>query len=98
MLLARRLRDDPARHAFWHSLRISFLLALETIAICLLLFVPTIYWVHLKVPRLRPVIAFLALIPFVVPPIIMVVGLLNFYKGTPTGSTQQPGASSSPRT
>ena len=77
-------------HGFWHSLRISFLLALETIAISLLLFVPTIYWVHLKVPKLRPVIAFLALIPFVVPPIIMVVGLLNFYKGAPSWFYQQP--------
>src|SRR5205823_7080685 len=69
---------------FWHTLKISFLLALETIVISLLLFVPTIYWVHLKVPRLRPVIAFLALIPFVVPPIVMVVGLLNLYRGAPS--------------
>ena len=44
---------------------------------------PTIYWVHLKLPRLRPVIAFLALIPFVVPPIVMVVGLLARLRGTP---------------
>jgi len=69
---------------FWHTLRLSFLLALETIAVSLALFVPTIYWVHLKVPRLRPVVAFLALIPFVVPPIVMVVGLLNFYRGAPS--------------
>ena len=68
---------------FWHTLKVSLLLAVETIVISLLLFVPTIYWVHLKLPRLRPVIAFLALIPFVVPPIIMVVGLLKVYKGTP---------------
>jgi putative spermidine/putrescine transport system permease protein len=68
---------------FWHTLKISLLLALETIVISLLLFVPTIYWVHLKLPRLRPVIAFLALIPFVVPPIVMVVGLLSVYKGSP---------------
>jgi putative spermidine/putrescine transport system permease protein len=39
--------------------------------------------VHLKVPRLRPVIAFLALIPFVVPPIVMVVGLLHVYRDSP---------------
>src|SRR5258708_32340265 len=39
---------------FWHSLKISALLALETIVISLVLFVPTIYWVHLKVPKLRP--------------------------------------------
>jgi putative spermidine/putrescine transport system permease protein len=76
--------------AFWHSLKTSFLLALETIAIGLVLFVPTIYLVHLKVPRLRPVLAFLALIPFVVPPIVMVVGLLNFYKGAPAWFYAQP--------
>jgi putative spermidine/putrescine transport system permease protein len=68
---------------FWHTLRLSFLLSLETIGISLLIFVPTIYWVHLKVPRLRPLLAFLALIPFVVPPIVMVVGLLNLYRGSP---------------
>ncbi len=46
---------------FWHTLRVSFVIALETIVISLLLFVPTVYWVHLKLPRLRPVIGFLAL-------------------------------------
>jgi putative spermidine/putrescine transport system permease protein len=75
---------------FWHSLKISALLALETIVISLALFVPTIYWVHLRVPRLRPVIAFLALIPFVVPPIVMVVGLLRFFKGTPSWFYAEP--------
>ena len=68
---------------FWHALKVSAILAVETIVISLILFVPTIYWVHLKVPKLRPVIAFLALIPFVVPPIVMVVGLLRVFKGTP---------------
>ena len=75
---------------FWQSLKISFLLALETIVISLALFVPTIYWVHLKVPKLRPVIAFLALIPFVVPPIVMVVGLLDVLQGTPSWFYAQP--------
>ena len=75
---------------FWHTLKISFLLALETIAVSLALFVPTIYWVHLKLPKIRPVLAFLALIPFVVPPIVMVVGLLKFYKGSPNWFYGQP--------
>jgi putative spermidine/putrescine transport system permease protein len=74
----------------WHTLRISAQLALETIAISLVLFVPTVYWVHLKVPRLRAVIAFIALIPFVVPPIVMVIGLLNVYRGTPSWFYDQP--------
>jgi putative spermidine/putrescine transport system permease protein len=75
---------------FWHTLKISLLLAVETIVISLLIFVPTIYWVHLKLPRLRPVLAFFALIPFVVPPIVMVVGLLSVFKGSPSWFYAQP--------
>ena len=77
-------------HQFWHTIRLSFLLSLETIVISLLLFVPTVYWVHLKMPRLRPVLGFMALVPFVVPPIILVVGLLNFYKGAPSWFYDKP--------
>ncbi|MER3410631.1 MAG: spermidine/putrescine ABC transporter permease [Thermoleophilia bacterium] len=78
---------DPS---FWKNIKTSFILSLETIAISLLLLVPTVYWVHLKLPRLRPVIGFLALIPFVVPPIILVVGLLDVYRGTPPWFYAQP--------
>ena len=67
---------------FWSTIKVSFRLALETIGVGLLLFVPTIYWVHLKVPRLRPVVGFMALVPFVIPPIILVVGLLKLFKDT----------------
>jgi putative spermidine/putrescine transport system permease protein len=77
-------------HQFWSTIRVSFVLALETIAICLLLFVPTVYWVHLKLPRLRPVLGFMALVPFVVPPIVLVVGLLNLYKGSPAWFYDKP--------
>ena len=77
-------------HQFWSTIRVSFLLSLETIAISLLLFVPTVYWVHLKLPRLRPVLGFMALVPFVVPPIILVVGLLNLYKGSPSWFYAKP--------
>ena len=83
------LRRDRPRRRLLATFKLSFLLALETIVLSLVLFVPTIYWVHLKLPKLRPVIAFIALIPFVVPPIVIVVGLLKFYKDTlaPPGSS-----------
>jgi putative spermidine/putrescine transport system permease protein len=68
---------------FWKTIRLSFVVALETIVLTLALLVPTVYWVHLKLPRLRPLIGFLALVPFVVAPIILVVGLLDVYRGTP---------------
>jgi len=78
---------DPA---FWKNLRISAVLAVETIVIALALLIPTVYWVHLKLPKLRPLISFLALIPFVVPPIILVVGLLDVYRSSPTWFYAQP--------
>ena len=83
----RGVFDDPE---FWKTIRLSFVIALETIVFTLVLLVPTVYWVHLKLPRLRPVIGFLALVPFVVAPIILVVGLLDLYRGTPTWFYAEP--------
>jgi len=68
---------DPS---FWKNIKTSFIIAIETIVISLGLLIPTVYWVHLKVPRLRTVLGFLALVPFVVPPIILVVGLLEVFR------------------
>jgi putative spermidine/putrescine transport system permease protein len=79
--------DDPE---FWKTIRLSFVIAIETIVFTLVLLVPTVYWVHLKLPRMRPVIGFLALIPFVVAPIILVVGLLDLYRGTPSWFYAEP--------
>jgi putative spermidine/putrescine transport system permease protein len=79
--------DDPQ---FVKALRQSFILSLETIAISLALLIPTVYWVHLKLPRLRTVIGFLALVPFVVPPIVLVVGLLDVLRPTPDWFYAQP--------
>ena len=83
----RVILDDPQ---FAKALKQSFILSLETIAISLVLLVPTVYWVHLKLPRLRPVISFLALIPFVVPPIVLVVGLLDVFRDSPDWFYAQP--------
>jgi putative spermidine/putrescine transport system permease protein len=75
---------------FWTTIRLSAVVSLETIVVTLVLLVPTVYWVHLKLPRMRSVIGFLALVPFVVAPIILVVGLLNLYRGTPSWFYAEP--------
>jgi len=79
--------NDPQ---FRKTIQTSFVLALETIVVSLALLVPTVYWVNLKLRRLRPVIGFLALVPFVVPPIVLVVGLLDFYRGSPAWFYAEP--------
>ena len=75
---------DPLFRA---SLAFSFKLALFTVVLVLGLLVPTAFWVHLKLPRLRPVMEFLTILPFVVPPIVLVVGLLQGSAGPRNGST-----------
>jgi putative spermidine/putrescine transport system permease protein len=66
-------------HEFWKTVKLSGLLALETIVISLGLLVPTAYWAHLKLPKVRTYIEFVTILPFVVPPIILVVGLLQLF-------------------
>jgi putative spermidine/putrescine transport system permease protein len=69
--------DDPVfRSSFWLSVQI----ALETVIASLVLMVPTVFWVHLRLPGLRPVMDLVSVIPFVVPPIVLIVGLAPFLK------------------
>ena len=67
--------DDPAfRSSFWLSVQV----ALETVLVSNLLIVPTAFWIHLKLPRLRAAMDFVSVLPFVVPPIVLIVGIIPF--------------------
>ncbi len=72
--------DDPQ---FAATLIYSFVVGIITIVVATVLIVPTAYWVRLRLPRLRPFIEFITLLPFVIPPIILVFGLLRSYSGPP---------------
>lgn len=81
------LTDPRFRDSFTYSA----LMALATIVVGLLLIVPTAYWVHLRLPQVRPLIEFITLMPFVVPAVVLVFGLIRIYSGPPlalTGSEQ----------
>jgi putative spermidine/putrescine transport system permease protein len=54
-------------------------LALLTVAGMLLLLVPTMTWVHLRVPRMRRVVEFICLLPLTIPAIVLVVGVAPIY-------------------
>lgn len=68
---------------FYVGLGYSFAVGVITIIVSLLIIVPTAYWVRLKAPRLRPVVEFVTLMPFVVPPIVLVFGLIRTFGGKP---------------
>lgn len=65
--------------AFQQSFAYSALLALFTIVLGVLLVVPTAFWVQLKLPKLRPVVEFLTLLPLVIPAIVLVFGYLRLF-------------------
>lgn len=79
---------------FFTALGFSFVVGLATIALSLAIIVPTAFWVRLRLPQLRPVVEFVTLLPFVIPPVVLVFGLIRIYSrpplvltGTPLSST-----------
>ena len=64
---------------FVHSFLYSILLACLTIIVSIALVVPTAYWIRLRLPEARRTVEFITLMPFVVPAIILVFGLIRIY-------------------
>jgi putative spermidine/putrescine transport system permease protein len=64
---------------FWETFLYSNLLAVATILANIVLIVPTAYWIRLRVPEARRIVEFITLLPFVVPAIILVFGLIGVY-------------------
>ncbi len=69
---------------FSQTLTFSLVLAFITTLLTVLLVTPTAYWVQLRLPTARPLMEFLALVPFAVPAIVMAFGLVEVYG---TGNT-----------
>ena len=77
----------PSQLGFTAALSLSLRLAAVTTAITLGLMVPTSVYVHLRLPRLRPIFDSITIVPIVIPPIVLIVGVLQvaptFLKSTP---------------
>jgi putative spermidine/putrescine transport system permease protein len=76
----QNLFADPK---FLTSFSASVIWAIFTILVGLLIFVPTAYWVRLRVPQFRAPVEFITLLPFVVPAIVYVFGLVRTYSQPP---------------
>ena len=71
-----RAFEDPA---FLETFLFSNLLAVATIVASIALIVPTAYWIRLRLPEARRITEFITLLPFVIPAIILVFGLIRIY-------------------
>ena len=61
---------------FQSALGLSLRLAAGTVAMTLVLLVPTTLWVHVRIPKARAFVEFLTVLPYVIPPIALVAGIL----------------------
>jgi putative spermidine/putrescine transport system permease protein len=64
---------------FLDSLVFSTLASLAAIVMGALIIVPTVYWVRLKVPKLRPLVEFVSLLPLIVPAVVLVFGYIRLF-------------------
>ena len=73
------LWDGLADSGFQASLSLSLMYSIVTTVLALVVVAPTAYLVELRFPRLRSTVEFLTILPFVIPPIILTVGLSSMY-------------------
>ncbi len=66
-----------SQDGFGTSLWLSVRLAIITTLITLALMVPTSVYVHLRLPRLRRVLDGITILPIVIPPVVLITGVLQ---------------------
>jgi putative spermidine/putrescine transport system permease protein len=75
------------QEGFSAAFELSVRLALITTVATLVLMLPTTIYVHLRMPRLRRLMEGVTILPIVIPPVVLIVGVLQvapgFLKGTP---------------
>jgi putative spermidine/putrescine transport system permease protein len=76
LLAYQKAFEDPQ---FIKTFTYSNVLALATIIAGIVLFVPTAYWIRLRLPEARRLTEFITFLPFVVPAIVLVFGLIRIY-------------------
>jgi ABC-type spermidine/putrescine transport system permease subunit II len=75
--------EIPGAEGFADAFGRSVVLAVLTVVLSLLLMVPTVVLVELRLPRLRTAVELLTLMPLVLPPIALVVGVRSVLAWAP---------------
>ncbi len=72
-------KSIPSAPGFTQALSLSFKLAVVTMVASTLLMVPTSIYVHLRMPRFRRVLDLVSVLPIVIPPIVLIIGVLGAF-------------------
>lgn len=68
----------------------SLVISLSTVAASMAVIVPTAYWVHLRVPKARPILDFISTLPFAIPGVVLALGLIRLYARPPLMLARTP--------
>jgi putative spermidine/putrescine transport system permease protein len=79
--------SDPQ---FLESFRYSMTMGIITVVISVFIFLPTTYWIYLKLPQVKPVMEIITILPFIIPVIVYVFGLIRTFSRPPLQLTLTP--------
>jgi putative spermidine/putrescine transport system permease protein len=71
---------------FGAAFALSIRLAVIATVLTLVLMVPTAVYVHLRLPRIRRLMEAITILPIVIPPIVLIIGVLKVAPGTLLGT------------
>jgi putative spermidine/putrescine transport system permease protein len=84
--MMRSLTSELFLSSAWLSIRIGIL----SVVLSLTLLVPTTVYVHVRLMKARPFVEILTILPYVVPPIALVVGIAGALRSTVPGFLASP--------
>ncbi|MET3925828.1 ABC transporter permease subunit [Devosia sp. 2618] len=79
-----------SERGFQRSLTNSLTISLSTVLASLALIAPTAFWVHTRVPRAKPLMEVLVILPFGFPAVVLALGLVRLYSPLPIAVVNTP--------
>jgi len=68
---------------FLSGLRNSMIMSLASVAVSLLVVVPTVYWVHARLYEAKPLLELLMILPFGIPGVVLALALVQVFSFPP---------------
>jgi putative spermidine/putrescine transport system permease protein len=87
LLAYQTVLADPQ---FLASFRYSAIMGVISVTASVLIFVPTVYWIYLRLPKARPIVEIITILPFIIPTIVFVFGLIRTFGRPPFQLTLTP--------
>jgi len=75
---------------FYIVFRNSLIISISTVITSVVIIVPTAYWVHLKLPKAKPLLDLISTLPFAIPGVVLALGLIRLYAQPPLMIARNP--------